>query len=121
VAITLDDLKELLAHRRDQLVSVVRAVLLSGEQDPFVVDYSSYRAMSEDEQVELGRRAHALREDWIERQLDERRARWIVVAGEQVLAHGNDVESAPDDSSLERMGEGSGRAPFLFTRVLIEC
>jgi hypothetical protein len=120
MAISLDDLRALLLDRRDAVLAAVRDVLLRGDPDPFAMSYDDGLALSEEERIALTRRAHALREDLLEREFRERGATWIIMAGDDIVASGPDIEGCPDDPSLAEVGRRTGRFPFLFTRILVE-
>lgn len=117
---SVDELRALLLERRDAVLAAVRDILLRNDPDPFAMSYEEFVALPEDEQIAVTRRAHALREDLLEREFRGRGAGWIVMAGDDIVASGADVETCPDDQSLEAIGRRTGRVPFLFTRILVE-
>ena len=119
VELTVEDLRELLERRRDLLLDAVRQVLLSAEPHPFTMSHDEYLKLPENNRIALSRRAQSLRADWIDGELEARKATWIVVAGDEVLAAGIGIDAGPDDAGLGEMGRRTGKVPFVFSRVLI--
>jgi hypothetical protein len=116
----MEELRELLTRKRDELLRAVRGVLLASDPDPFALSFAQFAALGEEAQIAAVHRAWALREEWLEAELIRRRACWLVVAGEDVVASGDDLETIPVDEALDELGRRFDRAPLLFTRPLVE-
>ena len=59
----MDEIRELLTRKRDELLRAVRGVLLSSEPDPFSMSFAEFSALDEEVQIAATHRAWALRED----------------------------------------------------------
>ncbi|HVF84643.1 MAG TPA: phosphoribosylformylglycinamidine synthase subunit PurS [Abditibacteriaceae bacterium] len=84
--------------------------------DPFAVSYTSYDAMTADEKLDLQGRAWNLHGASILRELDARRAAWLVQAGNRVLDSGVSLDTFPTDAQLSSLGTQLDLVPFVFTR-----
>jgi hypothetical protein len=116
----MEELRALLTTKRDELLRVVRGLLLSTDPDPFAMSFAQFASLDEEAQIAAVQRGWALREEWIEAELIRRKATWLVVAGDEVVASGGDVEAIPNDDVLDQLGQQRDRAPLLFTRPLME-
>ena len=87
-----------------------------GVTDPFQVDFSSYEAMPTEAKQSL--RILALRKygSWIETQLRAHNANWILCLGQNVVEHGQDIETSPSDQHLLDLGIKHDRVPWVFNR-----
>ena len=87
-----------------------------GVTDPFLVDFGSYEAMPTEAKQSL--RILALRKygSWIEAQLRANKANWILCLGQNVVEHGQDIESSPSDQHLLDLGVKHDRVPWVFNR-----
>ena len=84
--------------------------------DPFAVSYTTYDAMTSDEKLDLQGRAWNLHGASILRELDARRAAWLVQAGNRVLDSGVSLDTFPTDTQLSSLGTQLDLVPFVFTR-----
>ena len=87
-----------------------------GVTDPFQVDFGSYEAMPTEAKQSL--RILALRKygSWIESQLRANKANWILCLGQNVVEHGQDIETSPSDQHLLDLGVKHDRVPWVFNR-----
>ncbi|HVF11305.1 MAG TPA: hypothetical protein VNA16_10900, partial [Abditibacteriaceae bacterium] len=83
---------------------------------PFALDYSTYEAMSTEERLELREKAFQKHGSWIMRQIQERRAAWILCVGSEVVDSGATLDSYPSDERLDQLGTASNLVPWVFTR-----
>lgn len=84
--------------------------------EPFAVSYATYDAMTADEKLDLQGRAWNLHGAAILRELDARRAAWLVQAGNRVLDSGVSLDTFPTDTQLSSLGTQLDLVPFVFTR-----
>lgn len=84
--------------------------------EPFAVSYATYDAMTADEKLDLQGRAWNLHGAAILRELDTRRAAWLVQAGNRVLDSGVSLDTFPTDTQLSSLGTQLDLVPFVFTR-----
>jgi phosphoribosylformylglycinamidine synthase PurS subunit len=87
-----------------------------GISDPFTVDFRSYEGMPTEAKLAL--RTLALRKHgtWIEKQLNERRASWILCVGQHVEESGTSLDTYPSDQQLLKLGVARDLVPWVFTR-----
>lgn len=87
-----------------------------GISDPFTVDFRTYEGMPTEAKLAL--RTLALRKHgaWIEKQLNERRASWILCVGQHVEDSGTSLDTYPSDQQLLKMGVARDLVPWVFTR-----
>jgi phosphoribosylformylglycinamidine synthase PurS subunit len=87
-----------------------------GISDPFTVDFRSYEGMPTEAKLAL--RTLALRKHgaWIEKQLNERRASWILCVGQSVEDSGPSLDTYPSDQQLLKLGVARDLVPWVFTR-----
>ena len=84
--------------------------------EPFAVSYDTYQSMTADEKLDLQGRAWNLHGTPILRELDARRAAWLVWCGNRVLESGATLDSLPTDAFLAAVGAKTDLVPFVFTR-----
>ncbi|HEX8465563.1 MAG TPA: phosphoribosylformylglycinamidine synthase subunit PurS [Abditibacterium sp.] len=84
--------------------------------DPFTVDFRSYQGMPTEAKLAL--RSLSLRKHgaWIEQQLAENRASWILCVGRNVVESGASLDSYPTDQHLLKLGVHHDLVPWIFTR-----
>ena len=85
-------------------------------REPFSFDYSMYCALSSEEQLALRSQALLKHGAWINAQLDERNADWILVVGGEVVDSGASLESYPNEGRLKELGTANNLVPWVFTR-----
>ena len=87
-----------------------------GVTDPFHVDFRSYEAMATEAKQSL--RILALRKygQWIETQLRQNHAAWILCLGQKVIQHGDSADSSPSDQHLLKLGIEHDLVPWVFNR-----
>ena len=87
-----------------------------GIADPFTVDFRSYEGMPTEAKLAL--RTLALRKHgaWIEKQLNQERASWVLCVGQKVLQSGPSLDSYPSDQQLLKLGIAHDLVPWVFTR-----
>lgn len=84
--------------------------------DAFSVDYSSYEVMTTEAKLAL--RALALQKHgtWINKEIRNRKAAWILCVGQEVVESGETLDSYPSEGHLRQLGTGRGLVPWVFTR-----
>lgn len=84
--------------------------------DPFTLDFRAYQGLPTEAKLAL--RTLALRKhgSWIEKQLHERRAAWILCLGHQVVESGPNLDTYPSDQHLLKLGVTRDLVPWVFTR-----
>jgi len=84
--------------------------------EPFSFDYGMYRALPQEEQLDLRSQALLKHGSWISQQLDELNADWILVVGGQVVDSGESLETYPSEERLKELGTANNLVPWVFTR-----
>ena len=84
--------------------------------EPLSYDYSMYRALPAEEQLNLLIQALLKHGQWISQQLDELNANWILVVGGQVVDSGESLETYPSEERLKELGNANNLVPWVFTR-----
>lgn len=84
--------------------------------EPFALDYTSYRSLPTEEKLSLRSMAWQKHGAWIMQQLNERRADWVVCIGGEVLESGPSLDTYPSEEHLERLGDANDLVPWVFTR-----
>jgi len=84
--------------------------------EPFSFDYGMYRALPQDEQLDLRSQALLKHGAWISQQLDELNADWILVVGGQVVDSGESLATYPSEERLKELGNANNLVPWVFTR-----
>jgi len=90
-------------------------------KNPFAVSFDEFAKLSIDEQRKL--RHQALREnrDWIDQQLTEHNAEWILVLGGIVEHYSMNLDELPSKQEIYQIAEHKGFAPFAFVKdALVE-
>jgi hypothetical protein len=69
-------------------------------------------------EAKLALRTLALRKHgtWIEKQLNELRASWILCIGHAVVESGTSLDTYPSDQQLLKLGVAKDLVPWVFTR-----
>lgn len=87
----------------------------TGTPDPWALDYDRYAAMTPTQQLAVQELAWQRHSAWIQQQLRDHKAAWIMCAGGQVLAHGPTLDDYPTEARAAAAGQRAGLAAFLFT------
>lgn len=85
-------------------------------REPFSSDYTTYSVLPEEEKLDLRSQALLKHRDWINEQLDERNADWILVIGGEVIDSGETLETYPGEGRLKKLGKANDLVPWVFTR-----
>lgn len=84
--------------------------------DPFSIDAERFDAMGPADKMALQELAWRKYGPWIRDELDNRRAAWILCAGQRVISAGDTIDSFPDDDARARAARESGLVPWVFVR-----
>jgi phosphoribosylformylglycinamidine synthase len=84
--------------------------------EPFALDYSSYEVMTTEERLELREKAFQKHGPWIMKQIQERRAAWILCVGHEIVDSGPTLDTYPGDERLDQLGTANNLVPWVFTR-----
>lgn len=84
--------------------------------DAFTADYATYDGMTTEAKLAL--RALALQKhgNWINREIRNKRAAWILCVGQEVLESGETLDTYPTEGHLRQLGTSRGLVPWVFTR-----
>jgi hypothetical protein len=85
-------------------------------KNPFAMPFDEFEKLSHAEQSEIRRQAFSRNRGWINEQLRQYRAEWIVVIGGKVVKSSSTLDDEPAKSEMKKMGQKQGLAPFLFAR-----
>ncbi|MCI0690819.1 hypothetical protein L0337_02310 [candidate division KSB1 bacterium] len=87
----------------------------------FAIPFDSYLAMSEDERAEIAFRAYRILDRWIDQELKDRQAKWMLVCGGEILEASPKLIEYPSAERLMALGKKHGLIPFVFIyKPLIE-
>lgn len=84
--------------------------------DPFAMDYAAYNALPAQEQLAVQELAWRKHGTWILKQMNDRRAQWILCLGGEVLQSGDTIDSYPTEAYLTQLGADRQLVPWIFTR-----
>lgn len=84
--------------------------------DPFAIDAERFDAMGPADKMALQELAWRKYGAWIRDELDNRRAAWILCAGQRVVSAGDTLDSFPGDDARARAARESGLVPWVFVR-----
>lgn len=73
-----------------------------------------YKKLSDSERSYFHALAREENKSWIESQLREHKAGWLVVVDGRVIAHGKSLDDYPDEAEIRRICEKMGEFPFVF-------
>ena len=89
--------------------------------DLFELPFDEYLALSDEARDAIAFRAYRTLESWIDAELEQRKAEWILVCGGQVIEASATLRDYPSDEKLMQLGEQRGLVPFVFVKApLIE-
>jgi hypothetical protein len=86
----------------------------SAPRDIFAISFDEYLAMSDEERDAIQDEAYEKHLKWIDKELEQRHARWILVCGKTVLESSPTLQNYPRDEKLRAVGEQYGLIPFVF-------
>jgi hypothetical protein len=90
-------------------------------RDIFSIAFADYLAMSDEERDAIQLEAYARYRQWIDEELRQRRARWMLVCGGTVIESSPTLRNYPRDEKFREAGERYGFIPFVFAaQPLIE-
>lgn len=84
--------------------------------DAFTVAYRSYESMTTEAKLALRALALQRHRSWIEKELRNRGAAWILCVGQEVVDSGESLDSYPTEARLQRLGQDLDLVPWVFTR-----
>jgi len=84
--------------------------------EPFALDYNSYRSLPTEEKLALRSMAWQKHGTWIMSQLNEREADWVLCVGGEVVDSGPTLDTYPNEERLNTLGEANDLVPWVFTR-----
>ncbi len=73
-----------------------------------------YKRLSDGERGYFHTLAREENKSWIESQLQEHRAGWLVVVNGRVIVHGRSLDDYPDEAEIRGICEKTGKFPFVF-------
>jgi hypothetical protein len=73
-----------------------------------------YKMLSGNERSYFHALAREENKSWIESQLQEHKAGWMVVIDGRVIAHGKSLDDYPDEAEIRRICKKTGEFPFVF-------
>lgn len=85
-------------------------------RDLFAISFNEYLAMPQAERETIDILAYRRYANWIEQELNQHDARWILVCGGKVIESGPTLRSYPRSQKLQAVGEQYGLMPFVFLR-----
>ena len=84
--------------------------------DAFTVNFRTYEAMTTEAKLAL--RALALQKhgSWINREIRNLKAAWILCVGQSVVESGDTLDTYPTENHLRQLGNSRDLVPWVFTR-----
>ncbi|MEP7340378.1 MAG: hypothetical protein ABI977_21790 [Acidobacteriota bacterium] len=87
-----------------------------GVGDLFEMPLAHYLALSDEVRDAITLRAYQTLHSWIEKELEKRRAEWLLVCGGEILESSPTLTNYPSDDKLMQIGQERDRIPFVFVR-----
>ena len=94
--------------------------LTDAGEDPFAFALERFQALSEEDKATLVKRASMIARARVEREFERRRAAWLIVVGDDVVAASPDPTLLPSPDEVLRYGEPRGRVAYLIEAPLVE-
>ena len=117
----LTDVDALLDRHRERFRRVLEEIAAEeAGEDPFAFPLERFQALSEDDKATLVERASIIARARVERELERRRAAWLIIVGDVVVAASPDPTVLPSPEEVLRHGEPTGQVAYLFETPLIE-
>src|SRR5712691_823903 len=117
----LTDVDALLDRHRERFRRILEEIAAEeAGEDPFAFPLERFQALSEDDKAALVKRASIIARARVERELERRRAAWLIVVGDDIVAASPDPTILPSPEDVLRHGEPSGLVPYLFEAPLVE-
>jgi len=82
--------------------------------NPFFISYDDYLNMDPSLIVEFHRRVSLEHKDWIDENLQNRKAQWMIVCGGKIVKFSKDPDEYPAKAELQELGKKHNRIPFVF-------
>ena len=117
----LTDVDALLDRHRERFRRVLEEIAAEeAGEDPFAFPLERFQALSEDDKAALVKRAALIARARVERELERRRAAWLIIVGDDIVAASPDPTALPSPEEVLRHGEPSGHVAYLFEAPLVE-
>jgi phosphoribosylformylglycinamidine synthase len=84
--------------------------------DPFAIDYAQFESLAPGDKLAMQELAWREHGPWILRQLGDRRAQWVLVAGGEVVDSGDSLDTFPSDERRAELGAERSLVPWVFVR-----
>jgi len=84
------------------------------EDERFLLSFEDYLALSDDELDEIQIAAYKDHHAWIDHELAQRHAKWILVCGGKIVESSKVLNDHPSDDKMYAVGKQLGYAPFVF-------
>ncbi len=78
------------------------------------VSVAQYEAWSSEERFQYLNEAEQFNQRWVEKQLHDLRAAWLMVIDGEVIAHGKTIHTLPQENEFEALCARSEKYPFVF-------
>ncbi len=85
----------------------------------FMISFDDYLAMTDDERDEIQHLAFENYLEWIDSELEQRRAKWILVCGGKIWDSSTRLRDYPTEDKLVALGKQLGYAPLVFVAAPI--
>ena len=84
--------------------------------DPFSLDYDSYVSMTTEAKLALRSLALQKYGAWINQQIQDRHAEWILCVGQNVVEAGDSLDTYPGEAQLQKLGADTELVPWVFIK-----
>lgn len=105
----------------DQYSSSVNVAKTIQKDEFFTLSFKEYLALSDEEREKIQLSIYQSKKEWINAELSQREAEWILVCGGEVVESSDTLRNYPSREKLMALGKERGVVPFVFVKApLIE-
>lgn len=82
----------------------------------FYLPFDQYLEMTDKERMQIDINAWDKNRAWIERELDDRDAEWMLVIADEIVEWSDSLDNYPTSNKLEKLGKRYNLVPWVFVR-----
>jgi len=83
----------------------------------FTLPFKEYLVLSDEEREHIQLSVYQSHREWIDSELENRRAEWILVCGGEAIESSETLRNYPSREKLMALGEKRGVVPFVFVKA----
>ena len=108
-------------HRTQHAASVKTSPKTAQRDEFFTLPFTEYLALPDEERERIQFSVYQSQKKWIDAELEQRSAEWILVCGGEVVEASETLRNYPSREKLMALGKARGVVPFVFVKApLIE-